>query len=123
MYSKASADLQRVLKLEPHNKTAQKLFQKISATPNIVLDSGGDNNKQNQIEDIHYAETCKSMPKNLKLASFNTEDQSKQTSPLSFLDFIQQLKDEGNCLFKTGQFCSAAKKYTNAIQFLKEGKK
>lgn len=135
-HKEAIEDLEMVLKLDPNNKRAQDLLNKIrkeEVPGNKDETKGGTKSKKGKriiIEEVDDktgsdekqespVEEVKSTVDHIPLTHPPVDHTPVPPPPLP--SHIQSLKDDGNTLFRTGQYASAAEKYNEAIEQLKAG--
>ncbi len=119
----AATDFERVLHFEPNNKKAQYELNVVRKT---LAESGGqkDDKKMGrriQIEEVDEPEE-EAMPPTKTThppATVTTPPRVKQEPPPPLCAPIQAIKDEGNQLFRAGQYGTALDKYTNVIVALR----
>jgi tetratricopeptide (TPR) repeat protein len=110
-FKAAADDLQVVLKLEPDNKRAQQLLQKVEKD----LPKQEKKGKRIAIQDVTEEEGNKKdsdIPINAAPAA--------QPCPQPLPSNIQKMKDEGNELFRAGQYGSAVTFYNKCIASLEK---
>lgn len=129
--SAALTDLNTLLQLEPGNKRAQELKTKVEITKPLPKDSVTDSiglkkGKRLVIEEVEEEETIESKqvstePPTVQLSDVNVQTSSPPPPPSPLPPNIQKLKDEGNSLFRCGQYGSAVESYTKCIKLLEAG--
>lgn len=135
-HKEAIEDLEIVLKLDPNNKRAQDLLNKVKKEEapgdkdetkgaakakkgkRIIIEEVDDKTGSDEKEEPPVEEV-KSTVDHAPLTHPPVDHTPLPPPPLP--SHIQSLKDDGNTLFRTGQYGSAAEKYSEAIQQLKAG--
>ena len=136
-FEAAVSDLEKALQIEPNNKRAQEMLLKIQkenkSTTQQQLDKevntvGGKVEKKGKrlkVEDIEedQEEQIKSQPTppTTDPPIIDSTPAFEQPRPLPLPPEVQKLKDEGNNMFRTGQYGTAVEVYNKCIGILENG--
>ena len=121
-YREAAGDYGQLLKLDPNNKKAQ---EQLNLLRKDFLDPEKKGRKV-QIQEVEDetdtgSETTAKSTESVSNGLSSVGVASVPVPPPPIPSHIQKLKDEGNDLFRRGQYGEAVNKYTTAVNQLEKG--
>lgn len=128
-YREAANDFEQLLQLEPNNKKAQEHLNRLRKDfldPETKQQGSGKKGRKIQIQEVEDEEESASENRvkntdNMSNGPSSVGAASAPVAPPPLPPQIQTLKDEGNALFRRGQYGEAVIKYTTAIKQLNNG--
>jgi tetratricopeptide (TPR) repeat protein len=124
-WSEAEADMECLLKLEPKNKKAQEMLwlarEELAKTGGVGVRKKGRKVRIEEVEEEEEEEEGKKEEASAGSKAPCDKVQAPNHDVLPMPANVAELKDQGNDLFRRGQYGEAVSRYSKALQRLETG--